>query len=81
MINNEEHQRPPLEQEAQASESNIERSMCGQNHPTLSQKICESPDNDSVANFHLPENAYNRVGRWTGKELNNLKLGMSLFGD
>jgi hypothetical protein len=43
--------------------------------------MCESPDNDSAVNFHMPENAHNRVGRWTGKEINNLKLGMSLFGD
>ena len=76
-----EEQHSPPEADVQASESNVDRSMCGQNHPTLSQKICESPDNDSVVNFHLPENAHNRVGRWTGKEINNLKLGMGLFGD
>lgn len=48
----------------------------------LSQKvICESPENSSAVNFSLPENAQNRVGRWTHKELNNLKMAMTLFGD
>ena len=40
-----------------------------------------NPENSSVANFQLPENGYNRVVRWTSQEINNLKLGMSLFGD
>jgi hypothetical protein len=29
----------------------------------------------------LPKNAQKRVGRWTHKELNSLKLAMTLFGD
>lgn len=60
------------------SERDGDRSI--QNH--LSQKVvCESPDNSSAINFSLPENAQNRVGRWTHKELNNLKMAMTLFGD
>ena len=52
------------------------------NQNPMSQKvICESPDNSSVNNFNLPENAHNRVGRWTHKELNNLKMAMTIFGD
>jgi len=31
--------------------------------------------------FNLPKNAQKRVGRWTHKELNSLKLAMTLFGD
>lgn len=29
----------------------------------------------------LPKHATKRVGRWTHKELNSLKLAMTLFGD
>ena len=47
----------------------------------MSQRMCDSPDNSSVAGFQLPENGVNRVVRWTGQEINNLKLAMSLFGD
>ena len=50
-------------------------------NPMSKKVICESPDNSSVNNFYLPENAHNRVGRWTHKELNNLKMAMTIFGD
>ena len=29
----------------------------------------------------MPKKARNRVGRWTSKELKNLKLAMTLYGD
>jgi hypothetical protein len=29
----------------------------------------------------LPNNALNRVGRWTNYELSKLKLSMAIFGD
>lgn len=64
--------------EAAMSERDGDRSV---QNPMSQKVICESPDNSSVTNFHLPENAQNRVGRWTHKELNNLKMAMTIFGD
>ena len=33
------------------------------------------------SDFILPNNAHNRVGRWTHLELTSLKLAMAIFGD
>lgn len=40
-----------------------------------------SKQDDPKSNFSLPNNALNRVGRWTNYELSKLKLSMAIFGD
>ena len=54
---NEDEGQNEQEAVAVASEGNIERSVCGL--ATSSQKMCESPDNSSVANLQYPENSQN----------------------